>query len=508
MLIQTVPVPKGTEKFEQERQRLIQELHDSIPSDYYLPESLADNIPADVTGISRTCGILNEEELKITEEYDATSLAQAIAEKNFTAVTVAKAFAKRAAIAHQLTCCLTQFFMDEAIERARYLDDYLENNGKTIGPLHGVPVSVKEHMMLAGHYSSYGYLSTRSYNDRDSLMIKILRDAGAVFYVKTNQPQGIMHLESDGFMGRVNNPQNIHLSAGGSTGGEAALIAMKGSVLGLGTDIGGSIRGPSAFCGIYGFKPTSYTLTMQDFLPSGFPAELNILCSTGPMTRSLRDMDLYMHIMKSSNQHLADPRIIPLPWSGLSTPLTNKPIKLGIMMNDGDIIPQPPVLRAMKWAEEKLSKSSNFVLKSFTPYKTAEAMKLLGEMYWPDNGLGTKSALAATGEPMHPLTKAVFSPVTSSFDDLSGPEKEKTATEVSAQRLARDAFRQHFLSSWNPQDVDVVLAPAFVGPACKHDTALYWNYTGLWNFVDYPAAVFPTGLRVEKGEKYAEGHKD
>lgn len=218
MLIQTVPVPKGTERFEQERQRLIQELQDSIPSDFHLPESLTDNIAADVTGIPQSCGILTEEELKITEDYDATSLAQAIAKKKYTAVAVARAFAIRAAVAHQLTCCLTQFFMDEAIERAKYLDDYLEKNGKTIGPLHGVPVSVKEHMMLAGHYSSFGYFSTRTFNDNDSLMIKILRDAGAVFYVKTNQPQGIMHLESDGFMGRVNNPHNIHLSAGGSTG--------------------------------------------------------------------------------------------------------------------------------------------------------------------------------------------------------------------------------------------------------------------------------------------------
>lgn len=238
---------------------------------------------------------------------------------------------------------------------------------------------------------------------------------------------------------------------------------------------------------------------MQDFLPAGFPAELNILCSTGPMTRTLRDMDLYMHIMKSSNQNLTDPRVIPLPWSGLATPLPNKPIKLGIMLHDGDITPQPPILRALKWAEEKLSKSNNFILKPFVPYKTAQAMTLLGEMYWPDAGLNTKSALAATGEPMHPLTQTVLSPVL-------GTGREKTATEVSAQRVARDAFRQAFLASWNAQDVDAVLSPCFVGPASKHDTAFYWNYTALWNFVDYPAAVFPTGHKVEVGERYAEGY--
>lgn len=217
-VLQPVPVPKGTAEYEKIREKLIQELNDSIPLEYYLPQDIIDNPPADVTGIPVSCGILTEEEIRITEDHDATSLAEAIAQKRYTAVAVAKAYAKRAAIAHQLTCCLTQYFIEEALERARYLDDYLEKEGKPIGPLHGVPISVKEHMMLTGHYSSYGYLSTRSYNDKDALLIKNLRDAGAVFYVKTNQPQGIMHLESDSWIGRVNNPYNIYLSAGGSTG--------------------------------------------------------------------------------------------------------------------------------------------------------------------------------------------------------------------------------------------------------------------------------------------------
>lgn len=181
-VIQPVPVPKGTYDFERQREKLLQELADSIPQEYYLPHDILDNPPEDVTGIPATCGILTEEEVRITEDHDATSLAEIIAQKRYTAVAVATAFAKRAAIAHQLTCCLTQYFMDEALERARYLDEYLEKEGRPIGPLHGVPVSVKEHMMLAGHYSSYGYLSTRVYNEKDCLLIKNLRDAGAVFY--------------------------------------------------------------------------------------------------------------------------------------------------------------------------------------------------------------------------------------------------------------------------------------------------------------------------------------
>ncbi|KAI9877123.1 MAG: hypothetical protein M1823_007156, partial [Watsoniomyces obsoletus] len=218
-----------------------------------------------------------------------------------------------------------------------------------------------------------------------------------------------MHLESDSHYGRTLNPANINLSSGGSTGGEAALIALKGSVMGIGTDIGGSVRGPCGFSGIHGFKPTAYTLTMKDFLPSGFAAELNILCSTGPMCRSLRDMELFMHILCSSKMYLRDPRVIPIPWTGLKTPLPTKPLKIGIMMNDGAITPQPPVLRALEWAKSQLTSpeySSLFSVKPYHPYNAAEAVSLIRQYYYPDGALTHKHLLQETGEPMFELTKA------------------------------------------------------------------------------------------------------
>ncbi|RMZ75588.1 hypothetical protein DV737_g5205, partial [Chaetothyriales sp. CBS 132003] len=495
-LLQTKSIPQGTADFEKLRESIVNELYDAIPKHLWLPSSVIESAPLDVTDIPRSCGLLTDQELDITENYDATSLAAAIADKKFTSVAVATAFAKRAAIAHQLTCCLSAFFMDEAIERAKYLDDYLEKNGKTIGPLHGVPVSVKEHMAIANHYSSYGFVDTRVFNEADSLLISILRRAGAVFYVKTNQPQGIMHLESDSHYGRVNNPHNVNLSAGGSTGGEAALIAIKGSVLGLGTDIGGSVRGPCGFSGIHGFKPTTEILSVQGFLPGGFPAELNIAGTTGPMGRSLRDLDLYMSIVIGAKMYLDDPGVIPLPWHGLATPLAKeKKLKVGVMWTDGAITPQPPVQRMLKWAVEKLQEpqaSTEFEVKTFMPYKAAEAIKLIRQMYWPDGGAGVKAHMQATGEPEFPLTTYVLA------DAIA--DKEKTATQVTDMRVQRDDFRAAFVHSWNKQDVDVVIAPVFVGPASKHDTAYYWNYTALWNFVDYPGIVVPTGLKVSKEE--------
>ncbi|KAH7056948.1 amidase signature domain-containing protein [Macrophomina phaseolina] len=486
-LIQITPVPTGDAVWEAKRKAILEEFISKVPEEYYIPQHYVDNPPLDVRNIPRECGILTPEELHITEDYDAVGLAAAIAARKYTAVTVATAFCKRAIIADQVSCCLTQWFMDEAVERAKSLDDHLTRTGKTVGPLHGVPVSIKEHMAIAGHTSSYGYVSTTQHMDADAQMIAILRSLGAVFYVKTCQPQSIMHLESDSHFGRVLLPHNINLSAGGSTGGEAALIALRGSVLGVGTDIGGSVRGPAGFCGIYGYKPTCYTLPMEGFLPNGFAAELNVLCSTGPMCTTLRDMDFFMHLILSAQPHLSDPLVFPTPWTGLKTPLpatTATPLKIGIMTTDGVITPQPPVARALRWATARLSALPFVELKSYTPYRAADALALIRTMYWPDGGTAVKKALEAAHEPMHPLTQHIIA-------DAEAPH-ELTATQICAQRVARNAFRRAFAQDWTRQGVDVVLCPVFVGPACAHDTAFYWNYTALWNFVDYPGAVFPT----------------
>jgi amidase len=237
-VIQAKAVPSGTDGYEKHRAAILERLALKVPSNLVLPSLLIQNPPNDVSSIPSTCGLLTEHEIGITENYSAVNLAQAIASKHLTAVEVTRSFAKRAIIAHQLTCCLTQWFMNDALERAKELDQYLEKQGKTIGPLHGVPISIKEHIPVAGTYSSQGSLASTVYNEVDSHMVKILREAGAVFYCKTNQPQAIMHLESTSHYGRTLNPFNLKLSAGGSTGGEAALLAMKGSIIGVGTDIG------------------------------------------------------------------------------------------------------------------------------------------------------------------------------------------------------------------------------------------------------------------------------
>ncbi|KAK4466327.1 putative acetamidase [Cladorrhinum samala] len=497
-LVEVLALPKGTPEYEKLRQSILDEFWAGVPESLYLPESLIKDPPRNVTAVPRECGLLTPEEIDITENYDAVALAEAIATKKFTAAAVAQAFSKRAIIAHQLTSCLVEWFPEEALARAKELDEHLEKTGRTVGPLHGVPISVKEHMPIKGHCTALGFLDTRNISQEDCHMISILRAAGAVFYVKTNQPQAIMHLESASPLGRVLNPHNINLSAGGSTGGEAALLAMRGSVLGIGTDIGGSIRGPAAFCGIYGYKATSYSLPQRDFLIGGVAAELNILASTGPMGHTLRDMDLFVSVLKAAQPHLEDPALIPIPWSGTRTELpAARRLKVGFMFHDGQIVPQPPVIRALEWAKSQLeARPELFEVKAFAPWGAKEAVQNIRKAYWPDGGKGVREHLAATGEPMFPLTEWIVKDATSDVG-VAG---------LLDMRVKRDIFRQKFVAHWNAQDVDVLICPAFVGPACEHETAFHWNYTALWNYVDYPGVVFPTPIKTGNKDE-EEGYR-
>ena len=150
--------------------------------------------------------------------------------------------------------------------------------------------------------------------------------------------------------GRTLNPSNTLLCAGGSSGGEGALLGTLASPLGIGSDIGGSIRAPSAFNGLYGFKPTAGRLSAAGN-NSTIPGQIGVLATVGPMGRSVRDLKLLCEVASADEPWFKDPKTFFKPWVSATAP---KRLTLGVMWWDGIVMPHPPLRRAMSATVEKL----------------------------------------------------------------------------------------------------------------------------------------------------------
>ncbi|KAL8707607.1 MAG: hypothetical protein Q9220_007394 [cf. Caloplaca sp. 1 TL-2023] len=448
---------------------------------------------------------LSPEEIDITES-PAERLLEQLRAGQLTAVAVTNAFLRRAAIAQNLTNCITELLPERALARAAFLDDYLQRNGKPLGPLHGLPISVKEHIGMKGLGLNAGYVAWWNKTaPEDARVLQILSRAGAVFHARTTQPQTLMHLETDSNLyGVTVNPYNTHLSTGGSSGGEGALIGSRGSCLGIGTDIGGSIRNPAACNGIYGFKPTAFRIPTDGWSSTAAPGADPIATVIGPLSTSLEGIKLFMQTILSSQPWLYEPALIPMPWNNAYTIAPSQPLKIAIMWHDGIVLPHPPITRALRTIVTKLSTIPNITLVDWTPYLHDESWAIISSLYYPDAGAEEATTMAESGEPWRPLTEWMIK---------ENPCVEKlTMKKLWYWLEEREAYRSEYAKVWNDTAtattknanddeeetgeslsgmVDAILCPVGPGVANKHNTAKYWGYTSQWNLLDYPAISFP-----------------
>ena len=255
---------------------------------------------------------------------------------------------------------MTEIFFDDAIERALQLDkERLQSpSGNALRPLHGLPISLKDSFQVAGYDTSTGlacYVNEPA--EENSSTAAMLLDLGAVLYCKTNLPQSIMTADSDNnVFGRTLNPRNELLTAGGSTGGEGALIALRGSVLGVGTDIFGSIRVPSVCNGIYGFRPSVGLVPHGGIRDLSVPGTDGIRSTAGPMTTSIRDCRLFLKTLMQAGTWKYDSTVVSLSWTNVKV---KERLRIAVVESDGIFTPSPPIRRAMKEAVTLLEKSKN-----------------------------------------------------------------------------------------------------------------------------------------------------
>ena len=233
-------------------------------------------------------------------ERSATELASLIATREISSVEVVEAHIARIEEVNSALNAVIWKRYAEARAEARRADEATQR-GDAVGPLHGVPITIKEAFGLTGSPATFGLESrARHMAAEDDIYVARLRQAGAIILGKTNVAQLLLYIESDNpVYGRSNNPWNRERTPGGSSGGQGAIIAAGGSPLGLASDIGGSIRVPASFCGIAGLKPTSGRLPdPTDFGLS--PGEQAIVSQAGVLARTVEDVELGLRILDGS----------------------------------------------------------------------------------------------------------------------------------------------------------------------------------------------------------------
>ncbi|KAF2643232.1 amidase [Massarina eburnea CBS 473.64] len=451
-----------------------------------IPDIALEDIPLDSTSIPKT--ILKPEEIAITESTPE-DLVSKLASGELTSVEVTNAFLRRAALSQKLVNCITELLPETALEDAQKLDESLKANSGPLGPLHGLPISVKEHVGMKDLTHNAGFVA---WHERiapaNAHILDILSAAGAVFHARTTEPQLLMHLEtSSNLYGTTVNPFNRSLTSGGSSGGEGALIGLRGSCLGIGTDIGGSIRDPAANNGLYGLRPTTYRLPMVGLTATKLGQE-QIVPVIGPLSTSLEGVKLFMKTIIDAKPWIREPSLIPMPWKTDSQfpvlPDGSKKLRIGLLVDDGVVRPHPPVLRALNSMTEKLKTVPGIQVVEWKPFKHDWAWTVISSLYFGDGGAEDVAAIEASGEPWRPL---------SDFIVKENPNvKNLSIGEVWDWTMKREIYKSEYAKLWEERDVDVILCPAGPGAAPPIDQARYWGYTSQWNLLDYPALVVPT----------------
>ncbi|KAF2763633.1 amidase [Teratosphaeria nubilosa] len=488
-----------------------------IPKEWRLAKIPSVEEQRDVTG-TYIQQFLDKKEIEITET-DAIGIVEHTTSGRWTAFEVAKAFCHRAALAHQLVNCLHEIFFDAAIKNAEETDAYFKKHGKPIGPLHGLPVSLKDQFHVKDVETHMGYIGwigtfqgkkdTGKERSFESEMVKELRSLGATLYCKTSAPHTLMAGETvNNIIGYTSNPTNRDLATGGSSGGEGALIALRGSPVGLGTDIGGSIRIPAAFNGLYGIRPSAGRLPYEG-MANSMDGQNSVLSVVGPLAHSAEALNLVTQALLTTQPWFHDPLVHEIPWRDEAYDSIVDPLKrithqlsFGVLKHDGACTPHPPVARAMDIVVETVKRLGHNVIE-WKPTPTHPRLaEICGKIWAFDGGADCSKDFALSGEEAAPQCLVQNLP-------------QANATDIMATNIEHREAKKEYMEYWNStaevsgtgRPVDALITPIAPFAAARPGQYTYYGYSCWVNTVDYTAVAVPV-TKVDKNvDKKIEGFK-
>lgn len=348
----------------------------------------------------------------------------------------------------------------QALEQARRADEALQR-GKSIGPLHGVPFTVKDWIDAAGLPCTAGDPAFRErIPSEDATVVARMRQAGAILLGKTNV------MEDNPLYGRTNNPYNLAFSTTGSSSGEAALIAAGGSPVGLGSDSGGSIRQPAHACGIAGLKPTNGRVPLTGHFP--FISAMNDPRTViGPLARFVEDLALVLPVI--SGVDWKDASVIPMPLSDWQA-VDVRSLRVAYYTQHEEAEPSIETVKTCMEAVGVLQEICAHVAEAIPP--RVEEAYTITRQYWqrPESA--------------------------SAQEWLPDGEFKLSSEEVEKHLFTWDRFRRALTSYM--ADYDVILTPAAELPATPHGAYPgRISYTLPYSLVGWPCVVVPCGASSE-----------
>jgi amidase len=417
----------------------------------------------------------------------ATQQARLIRQRQVSSLELVQAHLDQIQKVNPAIHAAIEVFTDSALAEARAADAVTSHATVPAGPLHGVPFSVKDAIEVEGRVCTAGTLGRKAAAPatEDATLVRRMRAAGAIPIARTNLPDLLFAFESDNLLfGATNNPYDLTRTAGGSSGGEAALIAACGSPVGLGSDAAGSVRLPSAFCGIAGIKPTSGRLPRTGhFPPAG--GWIETLWQIGPMARRVEDLITLMPLLAGSDGR--DPTCVSMP---VGDPAAVDRRKLRIAFYTGNGIAQagPDVDRVVRAAAATLA-GEVAAMEEDRPACLAQAYSLEMKFLGADGGEGLWQYLDGLGSTaVHPLLSGWLEKLRPYRTDVAG--FAGYWAELDQYRAQMFAFLRRY---------DAILCPAYPQPALLHGASTLdenfpgFSHTMAYNLTGWPAAVVRCG---------------
>jgi amidase len=284
-------------------------------------------------------------------------------------------------------------------------------------------------------------------------------------------------------------PRNRYFTPGGSTGGEGPLLSMRGSVVGWGTDIGGSVRIPAHMMGLYALKPSSTRLPYHGVSVSTDGQE-HVPSVVGPMSGKIDSLIAVTKAVVDAAPWQLDPKCCPLTWrSGMYIEVQCRPLVVGVMRDDGVVRTHPPVARVLEEVVSKLAAAGHEII-PWTPGSLhQECIDIMDQYYTADGGEDIRRNVEAGGEPYIPHVEALV--------NKGKPISVYSYWQLNRQKLAA---QKRFLDLWNSTKsptsgnrIDILLAPVMPHSAVPHRKCRWVGYTKVFNLVDYPSVVLPAG---------------